>query len=119
MSILSEMVLVEVQLYTPRDIEDVERPSGLTEEAEKAQEEGIKLLPSSRKMWINPHFVTSVGTLKQQAGISEVHLSGWPLPINVIGDMEEIAMMLMGETMEADDDIDDEGVLEDMVPAVQ
>ena len=124
MSILNELVLVDLPLFTPEDL----IPGGrLTEKADKALDEGIKLLPSSRKTWINPAFVVGLepvhvsgwvgistfcvpaslrpklSRLVDSKGIAALHLSGSSAPIYIVGTPEEVAMTLMGATMDEDD----------------
>jgi len=135
MSILNELVLVDLPLFTPEDL--MPDDMTVTEEAQKALDEGIKLLPSSRKTWINPAHVVGLECaldwaeqltrrrglastvelfllrLVDSESVTELHVSV-PYsadPILIAGTPEEVAMTLMGATMDEDDYDDDDGAV--------
>jgi hypothetical protein len=132
MSTLNELVLVDLPLFTPGDL--LVDATTLTERARKALDEGIKLLPSSRKTWVNtafvlglepvsgwvhepslgicaPGLVSSLARLVDSENITELFLSGASGGIFIAGTPEEVAMTLMGATMDEDDYDDEDGVV--------
>ena len=132
MSILHELVLVDLPLFTPKDL--IVDATTLTEKAKKALDEGIKLLPSSRKTWINPAFVVGLepvldwvhapalnisspvlksilSRLVDSESITELFVSGASGGIFIAGTPEEVAMTLMGATMDEDDYDDEDGAV--------
>jgi hypothetical protein len=132
MSTMNELVLVDLPLFTPGDL--LVDATTLTEKAQKALDEGIKLLPSSRKTWVNtafvlglepvsgwvhepslgicaPGLVSSLARLVDSENITELFLSGASGGIFIAGTPEEVAMTLMGATMDEDDYDDEDGVV--------
>ena len=132
MSTLNELVLVDLPLFTPGDL--IVDATTLTERARKALDEGIKLLPSSRKTWVNtafvlglepvsgwvhepslgicaPGLVSSLVRLVNSESITELFMSGANSGIFIAGTPEEVAMTLMGATMDEDDYDDEDGAV--------
>lgn len=132
MSTLNELVLVDLPIFTPADL--IVDATTLTEKAQKALDEGIKLLPSSRKTWINPAFIVGLepvldwvrepvlnisspvlkpllSRLVDSESITQLFVPGANSGIFVAGTPEEVAMTLMGATMDEDDYDDEDGVV--------
>jgi hypothetical protein len=123
MSVRNELVLVDLPLFTPKDL--IVDASTLTEKAQRALDDGIKLLPSSRKTWVNPAFVVGLdpvldwvyapalnvsspvlrsllSLLVDSENITELFLSGASGGIFIAGTPEEVAMTLMSATSDYD-----------------
>lgn len=123
MSVRNELVLVDLPLFTPKDL--IVDASTLTEKAQRALDDGTKLLPSSRKTWANPAFVVGLepvldwvyapalnisspvlrsllSLLVDSENITELFLSGASGGIFIAGKPEEVAMTLMSATIDYD-----------------
>jgi hypothetical protein len=123
MSTMNELVLVDLPLFTPGDL--LVDATTLTEKAQKALDEGIKLLPSSRKTWVNtafvlglepvsgwvhepslgicaPGLVSSLVRLVNSESITELFMSGANSGIFIAGTPEEVAVTLMSATRDYD-----------------